>query len=204
VGYTLGQCTAYVAQLLGWLPQDLGNADQWLVNAGKQGLPTVTNTPGYVPPPGSVAVWSGGPGLAGEKTGADPVGHVAVVQGYADGKVLVSEMNWSAGPFGVDQRQVNPDDIEGYILPPGSSAAAAAAPASPSSTNSSAQSPGNALGQGLGSAFAGGLSALFGSPSKGTGVMGWSAARLPALLVAAVFAYVLLAPRVERGVNSVA
>ena len=201
-GYTLGQCTAYVAQVLGWVPANLGNAANWLTGAARLGYTTVGSAPGYVPPVGSVAVWGPGQG------GAESDGHVAVVQGVTpSGQLQVAEMNWTYGAGVPDTRTVSATTPEGYILPPGTKVAAAAAAtaatgSAPSSGGSGVMGSGFSAGSGIGAAAATGLVKVFGSASSGSGLMGKASAALPALVVAAVTAYVLFAPGSLKGVGS--
>ena len=41
-GYPAGQCTAYVASELSWIPSNWGDADTWLIDARGAGLTTLT------------------------------------------------------------------------------------------------------------------------------------------------------------------
>lgn len=115
--YFLGQCTAYVAQLLSWVPAGWGNAYQWLVNAESQGYQTTTNLADVVP--GSIAVYQSSlPGSGGD-------GHVAVVTSVNPGAGTfgVTEENFTGGPGVVDQRTSSTQYLEGFILPPSSATA---------------------------------------------------------------------------------
>jgi CHAP domain len=110
--YAAGNCTWWVRQNAGWIPNGLGNAAEWLTNARARGLQT-TQTPQV----GAVAAW--GPGV-------DPplgFGHVALVTAVRpDGSFTVSEMNWK-GLGVVDTRNVSDRaNLQGFILPPGAAA----------------------------------------------------------------------------------
>jgi hypothetical protein len=118
--YVAGQCTAYVAQVLNWVPAGLGNAQDWLANAAKAGLPESST-----PQAGAVVVYKPGSFPATSDTPAGyydaGTGHVAVVTAVnADGTFKVSEMNYSNGPGKTDTRESSMADVEGFILPPGS------------------------------------------------------------------------------------
>lgn len=135
--YFLGQCTAYVAQLLSWVPAGWGNAYQWLVNAQSQGYQTTTNLADVVP--GSIAVYSSSlPGSGGD-------GHVAVVTSVdaGAGTFGVTEENFTDGPGKVDTRTSTTDYLQGFILPPANATAFAAAAYT---TQGSGSSPGSSSG----------------------------------------------------------
>lgn len=83
--YAWGNCTYFVASAVA-VPQNLGNAADWAVNAAAQGY-TVTATPKV----GAVA-----------QTTAGGLGHVALVEAVAGDQVLVKEMN-VAGLDVIDQ-----------------------------------------------------------------------------------------------------
>ena len=107
--YIWGQCTAFVAQTLGWIPAGLGNAGDWVNNAQIKGY-AISNTPVA----GSAVVYSPGGGYS-------PYGHVAVVeQVLPDGSFLVAEQNYK-GPGITDERVSTMAGVSGFILPPGSS-----------------------------------------------------------------------------------
>jgi CHAP domain len=117
VSYTAGQCTAFVESLAPWIDQygNLGDARSWLGNAKAHGARVSS-----VPVPGAVAVW--GPNMGG----AFGDGHVALVTDVKQGLPVVSEMNWTNGPFRSDTRAVpasSASGIIGYILPPTSALA---------------------------------------------------------------------------------
>lgn len=98
--YGYGYCTFYVKQRLGWVPNLLGNANQWLMRAQQAGLKT-----GTVPVAGSVIVTSEG-----------SIGHVAVVDKVVDNDVYISEMNYRDWNV-VSSRVINKNNkkIKGYI-----------------------------------------------------------------------------------------
>src|SRR5262249_552797 len=74
--YEPGNCTFWVASNIK-VPEDLGNANTWAVNASNEGY-TVSD----IPKIGAVAQTSGG-----------WRGNVAIVKDIKDGMVLLSEMN---------------------------------------------------------------------------------------------------------------
>ncbi|MDN6900736.1 CHAP domain-containing protein [Oenococcus sicerae] len=83
--YYYGQCTWYVKNMLGWVPNGLGNASQWASAAAADGF-TVNNTPTV----GSVVVFQAGQAWAGG------YGHVAVVTGVnGDGSIRITEGNFA-------------------------------------------------------------------------------------------------------------
>jgi surface antigen len=102
--YAPGQCTWYADQEAHaytgvWLPNYLGNAMYWAANAARDGWAT-----GYTPRIGSVIVfWPGADGASRSD------GHVAWVTAYypSTGKVIISEMNGTAGPGRVDSRTIS-------------------------------------------------------------------------------------------------
>jgi hypothetical protein len=105
LGYTLGQCTDYVAKTLGWVPSGWGDAGQWLGNAHAQGYPESSS-----PSVGDIAVWGPNQG------GALGAGHVAIVTGIqSDGAPIVSEENWTYGPYNPDTRNVSAQSAAGII-----------------------------------------------------------------------------------------
>lgn len=80
-GYTPGQCTWHVKNMKADLPNNLGNANQWVGRARAQGIPT-GNTPMV--------------GAAGmRKTG----NHVVYVLQVRGSEVLISEMNYNWTPY---------------------------------------------------------------------------------------------------------
>jgi hypothetical protein len=115
LGYAWGQCTAFVAESLGWLNggAGLGNAKNWLSNAAAQGY-TIVSTPVV----GAVAVFGGGmPGSGG-------AGHVGIVNSISGSNFGLEEANVS-GLNVVDQGTYstsNPN-LLGFILPKGSTGA---------------------------------------------------------------------------------
>lgn len=111
LGYAWGQCTAFVAESVGWLGggAGLGNAANWLGNAAKQGYVTTAQ-----PVVGSVAVFGTGlPGSGG-------AGHVALVTAVNGGNFNVSEANVqgldtvSSGSYSTSD-----SNLLGFILPKG-------------------------------------------------------------------------------------
>jgi len=106
--YAYGNCTYYVAQRFPRIYGYLGNAASWIPNARKQGY-TILNKPA----PDTVVVY--GPGK-----GYSSLGHVAVVDSVnSDGTFNVSEMNYT-GFNHIDQRRSTMADVQGFIVPPGS------------------------------------------------------------------------------------
>jgi surface antigen len=113
--YAAQQCTAFVADVVSWVPAGWGNAGDWLSNAQKAGY-TVSKTP----TPGAVAVYLPNQG------GASPTGHVAVVKSVQpNGLPVLEEANWSYptnnGIGQADTRAATPTTApSGYITgPPG-------------------------------------------------------------------------------------
>lgn len=77
--YAYGNCTWYVKNRAPDIPNGLGNANMWLINAQRMGMST-----GSQPKVGAVAQTSGG-----------RLGHVAIVDSVnSDGTVTISEMNF--------------------------------------------------------------------------------------------------------------
>lgn len=74
-GYSYGYCTYHVKNRRPGIPNNWGNASNWLYAARASGYST-----GSVPAAGAIA-WSGG--------------HVAYVESISGGQVTVSEMNWN-------------------------------------------------------------------------------------------------------------
>lgn len=107
--YAFGNCTYYVATRFPGIYAWLGNAQNWIVNAKKQGYTTLAS-----PAPDTVVVY--GPG-----NGYSSLGHVAVVDHVnSDGTFQVSEMNYRGYNL-VDQRRSTMRGVIGFIVPPGSS-----------------------------------------------------------------------------------
>ena len=93
--YYWGQCTWYVKERRGDLPNMLGNGGQWAANAAARGYST-----GYTPVAGAVA---------------EQPGHVAYVESVnADGTINLSEMNY-AGGVGVGHHRTVPAKGFTYI-----------------------------------------------------------------------------------------
>ncbi len=104
-GYAPGNCTWWVAYNRP-VPQDLGDAWQWLGNAAAHGLATSAE-----PTLGSIVVYGRGGGYSA-------YGHVALVIGVQPGSFTVSEMNY-VGLGVVDERTSlwpDPRHVEGFIL----------------------------------------------------------------------------------------
>lgn len=80
-GYTPGQCTWHVKNLKADLPNNLGNANQWVGRARAQGIPT-----GSTPRVGAAGM---------RKTG----NHVVYVLQVRGNEVLISEMNYNWIPY---------------------------------------------------------------------------------------------------------
>lgn len=115
--YALGQCTYYVARSLGYIPGDLGNADQWASKAAEHGMQI-----GQQPKVGDAVVYGGGGGYSPQ------YGHVAVVTGVLpDGKFTVSEMNVDGNGV-ADTRTSSMNDVIGFINPPAGTDMRIAAP----------------------------------------------------------------------------
>lgn len=216
LGYTIGQCTDFVAKTLGWIPGNLGNANQWLTRAAAQGYATSRR-----PVIGSVAVWGSNVG------GAQGAGHVAVVTGVqASGLPIVQEENWTYGPGRVDTRAVSASSaagIIGYILPPGTPSSGhspgAGAPAGAATLTGTAPTPatltgldipnpvsagadaigqavGGAVGQAAAGAFGGVISATAGGVkgfASGT-VVPWFTSNLVPIVVGAVVFVIVFGP----------
>lgn len=110
--YASGNCTWYVASKVPSVPNDWGNAAQWLAAAKSCGWNT-----GGSPQVGAIVVY--GPAI-------DPpqgYGHVALVTSLASGGTfMVTEMNWQGlGKIDTRQAGTNVDKfaIEGFIYPSG-------------------------------------------------------------------------------------
>ena len=115
LSYFWGQCTRWVAEHLSWIGPSWGNAWQWIGSAQKHGLTTIAPT--LAPPIGSVAVW--GPNLPG----SGGAGHVAIVTGQLPGGgFTVSEENWLGAGLTDTRKVTDTNYLEGFILPPNSSA----------------------------------------------------------------------------------
>ena len=117
-GYPAGQCTAYVASQLSWIPSNWGNADGWLLDAARAGLATVGGTNLGEVRAGDVAVIA-----ASTRTRngiASGNGHVGIVTAVDPGArtVTISSENWPEGDGVPNLLTFAASDIEGYILPP--------------------------------------------------------------------------------------
>ncbi len=131
-GYPAGQCTAYVASLLSWVPTDWGNADQWLSDASGAGFTTISGSDLAAVRPGDIAVMAADVQTNhGRASSNGHVGIVTAVEGSA-GTVTLSSENWPEGDSSPTSLTFAASDIEGYVLaPPGASL-----PASLQSTSS--------------------------------------------------------------------
>lgn len=94
-GYAPGNCTYYVKEMRPDLPNDLGNANQWYVNAKAEGFKV-----GSKPKIGAVGVsyegWAG---------------HVVYVQKIKkNGNIIISEMNYM-GLWNKNTREVSPSSF---------------------------------------------------------------------------------------------
>lgn len=92
--YSGHNCTNYAAYLESTVngaatpAYQLGNAAQWASSAAAHGVPVNAS-----PAAGAIAQWDAGSG------GASPDGHVAYVEGWDGTSLVISEDNYSAGPF---------------------------------------------------------------------------------------------------------
>lgn len=110
--YVIGQCTDFVESTLSWVPNNLGNAADWLSNAQSRGLQT-----GSTAHPGDVVVYGAGGGYS-------QYGHVGVVQAVQDSAhFTVAEGNFK-GPGIADTRVSGYGDVLGFIRPPAGLSAA--------------------------------------------------------------------------------
>ncbi len=132
-GYPAGQCTAYVASMLSWVPKNWGNASGWLSDAQNDGLTVINGSSLASVQPGDVAVIGANASTANGK--ASSSGHVGIVTAVdaATGTVTLSSENWPEGDNSANLLTFNQGDIEGYIIPP----AGATTPASLLSSSSS-------------------------------------------------------------------
>ena len=133
-GYPPGQCTAYVASLLSWVPSDWGNADQWLSDASGAGFTTVSGSDLDAVRPGDVAVMAAD--VQTNHGRASSNGHVGVVTAVdrSAGTVTLSSENWPEGDSSPASLTFAASDIEGYVVAP----AGASLPASLRSPSSPA------------------------------------------------------------------
>ncbi|MFT8469861.1 LysM peptidoglycan-binding domain-containing protein [Oenococcus sp.] len=101
--YYYGQCTWYVKNMLSWVPNMLGNANQWASSAAAQGF-RVDHSPAI----GSVVVFQGG------QAGASAAyGHVAVVTAVYGDSIRIKEGN--AGGNAISTRTVASASSYQYI-----------------------------------------------------------------------------------------
>jgi surface antigen len=117
-GYPAGQCTAYVASRLSWIPSNWGDADEWLTDARNAGLTTIDGADLDQVQPGDVAVIAAGTST-GNGTASDD-GHVGIVTSVDESAetVTLSSENWPEGDDTPRSLTFAASDIEGYIAPP--------------------------------------------------------------------------------------
>lgn len=117
-GYPPGQCTAYVASLLSWVPSTWGNADQWLSDASGAGFATIGGADLDEVHPGDVAVMAAD--VQTNHGRASSNGHVGIVTTVdrSAGTVTLSSENWPEGDSSPTSLAFAASDIEGYILAP--------------------------------------------------------------------------------------
>jgi surface antigen len=117
-GYPPGQCTAYVASLLSWIPSDWGNADEWLSDASGAGFTTVSGSDLEAVRPGDVAVMAAN--VHTNHGRASSNGHVGIVTALDQsvGMVTLSSENWPEGDGSPSSLTFDASDIEGYVLAP--------------------------------------------------------------------------------------
>lgn len=97
--YGYGYCTWYVKNVISWVPNGWGNANQWAYGARNSGH-TVSGTPIV----GAVA-----------QTSRGSLGHVAVVTAVNGSSITISEMNYS-GWNRISSRTANASEFV-YIYP---------------------------------------------------------------------------------------
>jgi len=106
--YYAGQCTRGACLAEGWIPDGLGNANQWLERAAAQGFATSD-----VPTVNAVAVWNDAGRYNAE------FGHCGIVMAVASyTRYKVLEMNFTGWNV-YDQRWTDRAGLLGFILPPG-------------------------------------------------------------------------------------
>jgi surface antigen len=117
-GYPAGQCTAYVASQLPWIPANWGNADEWLLDAARAGLTTLSGADLGEVRPGDVAVIAAGTQTRNGISSSD--GHVGIVTAVDQRarRVTISSENWPEGDDAPRLLTFAASEIEGYILPP--------------------------------------------------------------------------------------
>lgn len=117
-GYPAGQCTAYVASQLSWIPSNWGNADEWLDDAARAGFATLSGTGLGGVGPGDVAVIAADTRTVNGTASSD--GHVGIVTAV-DRRALtvtISSENWPEGDDLPRLLTFAAGDIDGYIVPP--------------------------------------------------------------------------------------
>jgi len=122
-GYPAGQCTAYVASRLPWIPSDWGDADEWLSDATGAGFATIRGSDITAVLPGDVAVMAADTPTAHGRVSSS--GHVGIVIALnrSAATVTLSSENWPEGDSSPTSLAFASSDIEGYILPPTSGTA---------------------------------------------------------------------------------
>ena len=117
-GYPAGQCTAYVASRLSWIPSDWGDADQWLSDASDAGFTTIRGSDVEAVLPGDVAIIAAGTRTSNGTASND--GHVGIVIAIDQGAgtVTLSSENWPEGDHTPRSLTFAAADIEGYIARP--------------------------------------------------------------------------------------
>jgi surface antigen len=143
-GYPAGQCTAYVASQLPWIPSNWGNADEWLLDAARAGFTTRGGADLGGIGPGDVAVIG-----ANTKTGngtASGDGHVGIVTAIDRGArmVTISSENWPEGDDSPRLLSFAAGEIEGYILPPAGASMPAWLVSTPPATSLTGSTPSGA------------------------------------------------------------
>jgi surface antigen len=117
-GYPAGECTAYVASQLSWIPADWGNAAEWLSDATRGGFTTIESSDLGAVRPGDVAVIAAGTMTTHGQASSD--GHVGIVTAVDQdaATVTLSSENWPEGDATPRSLTFAASDIEGYIAPP--------------------------------------------------------------------------------------
>lgn len=101
--YPKGQCTYYVKSKRVDIPNRMGNARYWFGGAKANGFKT-----GNQARIGAIMV-----------TDEGPYGHVAIVEGFKNGKMVISEMNFDQDPRGAEYNVVTQREIDlssNYVL----------------------------------------------------------------------------------------
>lgn len=106
--YFRGECTWGACALAGWVPEGLGNANEWLMRASQKGF-VISGQPTV----GAVAVYSD-THLYDPRFGHDAV----VIAALGFNSYRVREMNFSRWNA-YDERWADRTGLLGFILPPG-------------------------------------------------------------------------------------